>query len=94
MSCVFYRCSVRVVKSQRAGVGKSLKATRLATLAYQMNTRHDWETYVRVNMHRRHLDVSFILGQLLKYTCEPDKPQPRLFHLDIAHEVGNINIGL
>ena len=71
---------MRVVKSHRAGVGKSLKARRLSA---QMSP----DTDVRISMHRKYINTSDILRELLKYATPPEQPKPRLFHLDIAHEV-------
>ena len=80
MPVMYNRCTVRVVKSHRAGVGKTLKADKLGN-------RIGTNAYVRINMHRKHINTSDILQKLLNYTVPPEQPKPRLFHLDIAHEV-------
>ena len=80
MPVMYNRCTVRVVKSHRAGVGKTLKADKLGN-------RIGTNAYVRINMHRKHINTSDILRELLIYTAPPELPKPRLFHLDIAHEV-------
>ena len=61
-------------------MGKSLKAQRFSEL---MPPGSD----VRINVHRKHVNTTDILRELLKYATPPEQPKPRLFHLDIAHEV-------
>ena len=45
------------------------------------------DAYCRINMHRKHVNTSEILCELLEHVTPPEQPKPRLFHLDIAHEV-------
>ena len=85
-----FRCSVRVIKSHRAGVGKSLKVRRL------LEQRQDWELpdngydgsfLVSIPLHCKVVDPSVVLRRLLEHSLEPHMVVPRIFHIDIAHEV-------
>ena len=87
--CVCIRCSVRVVKSHRAGVGKTLKVKRLAEKLQLTagKTRHHRPLIVRIPLHCRSVDQSEVLRTLLQHSLAPEEYVPRIFHIDIAHEV-------
>ena len=86
------RCSVRVVKSDRAGVGKSLRVKRLAEELTALNGAALYQgrkspVCVTVTLQQKAADHSDVLRTLVQHTMAPDKPVPRVFHFDIAHEV-------
>ncbi|XP_052238403.1 E3 ubiquitin-protein ligase RNF213-like [Dreissena polymorpha] len=85
----FKRCSVRVVKSNRAGVGKSLyikrKAEGLKTkLAAFVNVQTE---HVSIPLQEKFINTHEVTHALLKYTSRPELQTARLFHIDISHEV-------
>ena len=86
---VCVRCCVRVIKSHRAGVGKTLKVRRLAEQLRQTaaESRHKGPLVVSIPLHCRTVDQSAVLQTLLQHTLAPEEYVPRIFHIDIAHEV-------
>ena len=80
-------CCVRVIKSQRAGMGKSLRVKRLR------QKMKEWETpfatsYECIRLNQRKIDPSHVAGQLLKRMSHPSNKTPGIYHIDVAHEVG------
>jgi len=82
-------CCVRVIKSHRAGVGKTLKVKRLAEQLQHAagKSRHQCALSVSIPLHCRSVDQSAVLTTLLRHTLSPDDYVPRIFHIDIAHKV-------
>ena len=83
---------MRVVKSDRAGVGKSLRVKRLAEELTALNGAALYQgrkspVCVTVTLQQKAADHSDVLRTLVQHTMAPDKPVPRVFHFDIAHEV-------
>jgi hypothetical protein len=77
-----------LIKSWRAGVGKSLFKTRqeekLLALNKDIEVRRD---VVSIPLHEKTVDMHNIIQKLLEYTHTPSEMTARLFHIDIAHEV-------
>ncbi|XP_021363666.1 E3 ubiquitin-protein ligase rnf213-alpha-like isoform X2 [Mizuhopecten yessoensis] len=85
----FGRSTVRVVKSLRAGVGKSLYKTRRAQDledVYPTNKRTTGAV-VSIPLHEKEIDVDTIMARLLKCTLPAGQLEPRIFHIDISYEV-------
>jgi len=84
-------CCVRVIKSHRAGVGKTLKVKRLAEQlqqsAAESHRHYDGPLIVSIPLHCRSVDQSAVLRTLLEHALAPEHYIPRIFHIDIAHEV-------
>jgi len=81
---------VRVIKSHRAGVGKTLKVKRLAEKLQQLTSgkpRHQGPLLVSIPLHVRTVDQSAVVRTLRQHILTPDEYVPRIFHIDIAHEV-------
>jgi len=89
IALVCVRCCVRVIKSHRAGVGKTLKVRRLADQLQQTaaESQHKGPLVVSIPLHCRTIDQSAVLQRLLQHTLAPEEYVPRIFHIDIAHEV-------
>ncbi|CAC5418097.1 RNF213 [Mytilus coruscus] len=90
-SCVdFERSFVRVVKSFRSGVGKTLFVkTMLSTLEKKMDkygSSHS-EYLVSIPIHGKKVVSDSITDVLLQYTGLPESNDRRIFHIDISHEV-------
>jgi len=85
----YVRCCVRVIKSHRAGVGKTLKVKRLAEQLQlaASKTKHRGPLLVSIPLHCRNVDQSTVLQTLLQHTLTLEEYVPRIFHIDIAHEV-------
>jgi hypothetical protein len=80
-----------VVKSWRAGVGKTLHKKRLAEKLQALHSgvvRRN-KAVVSIPLHEREIDVDDIMAVLLENTLHPGKIEPRLFHIDLSHEVSN-----
>ena len=81
-----------MIKSHRAGVGKTLKVKRLAEQLTLMAaaSRHEGSLVVSIPLHCRTVDQSAVLKTLLQHTLSPEEYVPRIFHIDIAHEVTSL----
>ncbi|CAG2216927.1 RNF213 [Mytilus edulis] len=81
--------SVRVVKSWRAGVGKSLFKMNMVTALMEKQVNVDGENcfVVSIPLYDRALVVDEVLEVLLEHTNPPHVREPRIFHFDISHEV-------
>lgn len=81
-------CTVRVIKSSRAGVGKTLYKNRLVEKLQQSFPRAIKRKVVHsIPLHGKSVDVSRVVGKLLDDTPEPGKGIPRIIHFDVAYEV-------
>jgi len=92
---VFVSCCVRVIKSHRAGVGKTLKVKRLAEQLPRLTpgkSRHQGPLIISIPLHCRLVDQSAVLRTLLQHTLSPEEYVPRIFHIDIAHEVASLSL--
>ncbi|ESO94720.1 hypothetical protein LOTGIDRAFT_232244 [Lottia gigantea] len=82
----FSRSLVRVIKSERAGVGKTLYKTRLVEKLSEHQGRNK-EISLTIPLFEKEVNVSDITDRLMKYTRHPGHIQPMIFHLDISSEV-------
>lgn len=93
MLCIFvapcFRLSVRMIKSGRAGVGKTLKVHRLfENLVASVADRFDVKSsLVTISLHSRVTNDSEVLQSLLEHCSEPDEKVARIFHINVAPEV-------
>ncbi|VDI41573.1 Hypothetical predicted protein [Mytilus galloprovincialis] len=85
----FERCSVRVMKSWRAGVGKSLYKKRMVTDLYKLitNITRRKASNVTIPLHEKTINIDDIMDILLEETLTPQCREPRIFHIDISHVV-------
>ncbi|XP_053396018.1 E3 ubiquitin-protein ligase rnf213-alpha-like [Mercenaria mercenaria] len=80
------RSSVRVIKSWRAGVGKTLfKKRKSEQLNLYSNTAKAKE--VSIPLHEKTIDMYYVTQRLLEHTKQPGESAARLFHFDVSHEV-------
>ena len=86
--------SVRVVRSHRAGVGKTLYVTMLTdALVMHSRARHRMRQqeslYVIVPLHDKQVHVDSIVKILTSYSPspEPEKQSPRVIHIDVSSSV-------
>ncbi|XP_052239407.1 E3 ubiquitin-protein ligase rnf213-alpha-like [Dreissena polymorpha] len=85
----FERSSVRIVKSNRAGVGKSLFVTRRAEhlqSLFSVNKTIQAQL-ISIPLHEKYIDLGEVIQALIARTPEPGMNTARLFHVNIAHEV-------
>ena len=82
-------CTVRVVKSWRAGVGKTLHKKRLTEKLHTLHTgvARSKKAVVSIPLHEREINIDDIMNVLLQNTLHPGKIEPRIFHIDLSHEV-------
>ncbi|KAK3585576.1 hypothetical protein CHS0354_036763 [Potamilus streckersoni] len=83
----FDNSTVRVVKSWRAGVGKSLYVKRKNEELMQKNPHHKTTDLVNIPLQEKEINISQVTQNLLTHILPPGVTTPRIFHLDIAHEV-------
>ncbi|XP_060084373.1 E3 ubiquitin-protein ligase rnf213-alpha-like [Ylistrum balloti] len=85
----FGRSTVRVVKSWRAGVGKSLYKTRKAADLKELypTSKRTTGAVVSIPLHEKEIDVDTIMARLLECTLSVGQVEPRIFHIDISYEV-------
>ncbi|XP_052062680.1 E3 ubiquitin-protein ligase rnf213-alpha-like isoform X2 [Mytilus californianus] len=81
----YERCSVRVVKSWRAGVGKSLYKKRMVeSLVKQVSST---QNSITIPIHEKTLNNDEIIDVFREEILPPQIYRPRIFHIDISHEV-------
>lgn len=78
-----------MIKSHRAGVGKTLKVKRLGKDLKQVvgRTSYTGPLVITVPLHCRVINQSTVLKDLLVHQLDHSQAVPRIFHIDIAHEV-------
>ena len=95
------RSCVRVLKSHRAGVGKSLYAKRRIEQLYRMvgnnenidvnggkqTLNDDRIMSIKIPLQEKAIDVDTFCSILLQHTTLPENSFPRIFHIDISYEV-------
>ncbi|XP_062573652.1 E3 ubiquitin-protein ligase rnf213-alpha-like, partial [Saccostrea cucullata] len=83
------RSTVRVIKSWRAGVGKTLFKKRVAEDVERMHCSQENNAVISISFHERDFKVDDVMKKLLDNTLPPERIEPRLIHIDFSHEVEN-----
>lgn len=85
----YHRSSVRVIRSSRGGVGKSLFKSRMVDSLTEClpNIERTRPIGVTIPLHEKKINVDKMIEVLLRETSPPEWYEPRIFHLDISHEV-------
>lgn len=86
----FCRSCVRVVKSEKAGMGKSLYKTRLAEKLLESNANEVLEGFplsMTIPLSQKQIEMSEVSSKILTCTLPDDVSYPRIFHIDIAYGV-------
>jgi hypothetical protein len=80
---------VRIVKSWRAGVGKSLYKKRMVAELYKIvpNIPRKKSSSVTIPLHEKAINTDDIMDIFQQETLPPQCHEPRIFHIDISHEV-------
>ncbi|XP_070188878.1 E3 ubiquitin-protein ligase rnf213-alpha-like [Littorina saxatilis] len=78
---------VRVVKSNRSGVGKTLYKQRLTDRLKRNLRRERRPVSITIPLHGRVADTEDMAACLLPHTLHPGDVLPRIVHLDISYEV-------
>ncbi|KAK7488216.1 hypothetical protein BaRGS_00020523, partial [Batillaria attramentaria] len=81
------RLCVRVVKSNRSGVGKTLYKTRLGDRLKRSLPRGTRGFSVSIPLHCRVANTPDIATMLLEHTLDPENVLPRVIHIDISYQV-------
>lgn len=89
VSTSFFSCTVRVIKSWRAGVGKSLFKKRLTQELHKLipSASEDHPNSLTISLHEKRLNTDEVMNVLLQCMLPPEMNVPRIFHFDISHEV-------
>jgi len=84
-----YRSSARLVKSSRAGVGKTLYVRRSEEKLRKLNksTANLVVERVSIPLQEKDVDLNDVIGRFLLHVTDPHIATTRLFHINIAHEV-------
>ena len=84
-----FRSTVRVVRSERAGVGKTLYVRRqdecLQSQVRRCPPRLITER-VTIPLQEKTINMQTVTQRLLEHTQNPDVNTARIFHIDISHE--------
>ena len=91
---------MRVIKSRRAGVGKSLFVSRVGSKldTLMQNSRHalrqvlhsvDTNLIVTTPLHGNEVNQDKVVKALLPYEKTQEDAFPRIYHFDIASTVSN-----
>nr|KAG5700588.1 hypothetical protein BaRGS_015384 [Batillaria attramentaria] len=80
------RLCVRVVKSRRSGVGKTLYKTRLGDRLKRSLPRGTRGFSVSIPLHCRVANTQDIAAMLLEHTLDPEHVLPRIIHIDISYQ--------
>ncbi|XP_052083737.1 E3 ubiquitin-protein ligase rnf213-alpha-like [Mytilus californianus] len=85
----FDGCTVRVVKSNRAGVGKTLYQKRMVAELTRKTQRGYLQrpNNLTIPLHSKSVNVDEIMEVLLKRIFLPGNQHPTIFHFDISSEV-------
>ncbi|XP_076466869.1 E3 ubiquitin-protein ligase rnf213-alpha-like [Babylonia areolata] len=79
--------SVRVVKSSRSGVGKTLYKQRVTSRLRRCLPGEQRPVSITIPLHGRLADTADIAACLLQHTLDPSDVLPRVVHLDISYQV-------
>ncbi|XP_041354575.1 E3 ubiquitin-protein ligase rnf213-alpha-like [Gigantopelta aegis] len=84
----FSHSTVRVVKSKRAGIGKTLYKKRRVTELRELNPMfRDKDLSVSIPLYEKNVVMTQVVDKLLPCTLKPGQVFPRIFHLNISYEV-------
>ncbi|XP_041354620.1 E3 ubiquitin-protein ligase rnf213-alpha-like [Gigantopelta aegis] len=84
----FSHSTVRVVKSKRAGIGKTLyKKRRVAELRELNPMFRAKDLSVSIPLYEKNVVMAQVADRLLPCTLKPGQVFPRVFHLNISYEV-------
>lgn len=85
-----FRSCVRVVNSEKAGMGKSLYKTRLAERLIERYTVEVLKGYplsITIPLSQKQIEMSEVSNRIIECTLPDGVLYPRLFHIDIAYGV-------
>lgn len=87
-----FSCTVRVIKSWRPGVGKTLYKKRKVEeldLILEKREKNKREKTITIPILDKKVDIDDVMSFLLR-KVEPDtETKPRIFHIDFSQEVNN-----
>ncbi|XP_041354587.1 E3 ubiquitin-protein ligase rnf213-alpha-like [Gigantopelta aegis] len=84
----FSHSTVRVVKSKRAGIGKTLYKNRRVAELQELNPMfRDKDLSVSIPLYEKNVVMTQVVDKLLPCTLKPGQVFPRIFHLNISYEV-------
>lgn len=84
------RNCVRAVRSDRAGMGKTLYKTRLTnklSKKYPVGVVDDQPSSISIPLSQKQIEMSEVSNKFLQCTLPEDASYPRIFHIDIAYGV-------
>lgn len=78
---------MRVVKSWRSGVGKTLYKERREEDLKKLNQDNVVSSSVSVPLQDKVVNTNKVVQRLLEHAKKPDEKFSTLFHIDVYHEV-------
>ena len=84
------RNCVRAVRSDRAGMGKTLYKTRLTdklSKKYPVGVVDGLPSSITIPLSQKQIEMSEVSNKFLQCTLPKDVSYPRIFHIDIAYGV-------
>lgn len=84
------RNCVRAVRSERAGMGKTLYKTRLSdklSKKYPVGVFDGLPSSITIPLSQKQIEMSEVSNKFLQCTLPRDASYPRIFHIDIAYGV-------
>ena len=82
-----FRCTVRIIRSERTGMGKSLYVKRMTSkLKKKFKKPVTYPLCVTIPIHGPNVDFDKVTKSLLCH-ANPMDPLPQIFHFDIAPSV-------
>ncbi|XP_060597666.1 E3 ubiquitin-protein ligase rnf213-alpha-like [Ruditapes philippinarum] len=81
------RSSVRVIKSWRPGVGKTLFMNRKGQTLKILNSADVNTEIITIPLQEKEIDIHYVIERLFNRSIYPKELAARLFHIDISNEV-------
>lgn len=85
-----FRSSVRVIKSWRAGVGKTLFKKRIEEELSHLNRGVVHSEAISIPLQEKNIDLHGLISRLLQHVTRPGEIAARIFHIDVSHEVSHL----
>ena len=86
------RCTVRVIRSERTGMGKSLYVRRMTKmLKEKLKEQVTYPLCVTIPIHGPNIDFDKVMKSLLHH-ANPIEPFSQIFHFDVAPSVRLLHI--
>lgn len=79
-----------MVKSEKAGLGKTLYKKRLSEKIveqFQTSDQKDIPMSITIPLSQKEMDMLAVSNRIIQFTLPKDVSFPRIFHIDVAYGV-------